>query len=424
MQRARPLTSWDAAASPPGRLPLARLVLPAFGAFLALAAAAFLASLPQAPVWDQARLLEARFEAPYYPAPPFGFTAQLFVIGLRALLPAGVPLAPALRVVAMLFWGGAAAWLARGVLERRALVALLLLLLFLSQYPFLWLSSELVAGGFLFAVLAAWAGGAPAWLLGPLLALLALCKAECLLVAVVLAACFASAAPARGQRIRLGACFAGSLGLLLLPGFALFGAGYWSNYGPGGESRAFATFGQHFAALVAPLQLAPGPDPWSQPGPYVERVFPGARSFTGVLTAPGLPYLDFVALSAARGVRRIGWLFGWAWLALPPLWWARRRGGLAPDAVERALLFSLVGCVPFVLLAYPHVRYFARYYPIFWLLLLRSSERVAALPDPALRRRALAAAGLFAALALAQSAERAAFGLAHAAALPQYWFPD
>jgi hypothetical protein len=424
MQRAWLLNLWDAASAPSRRLPLGRLALPALGAGLALAAAAVLAALPQAPIWDQARLLEARFQAPYHPAPPFGFTAQLLVIGLRALLPAGVPLAPALRVVAMLFWGGSAAWLASRVLRSRALVALLLLLLFLSQYPFLWLSSELVAGGFLFAALAAWAGGAPAWLLGALLALLALCKVECLLVAVVLAACFAASEPARGPRVRLGASFAGSLGLLLLPGFALFGAGYWSSYGSGGESRAFATFGQHFAALVAPLQLVPGPDPWSRPGPYVEHAFPGARSLSDVLAAPGLPYLDFVALSAARGARKLGWLFGWAWLALPPLWWARRRGGLAPDALERALLLSFVGCAPFVLFSYPHVRYFARYYPIFWLLLLRSAERVSELPDRALRRRALAAAGVFVALALVQSADRAAFGLAHAAALPQYWFPD
>jgi hypothetical protein len=319
----------------------------------------------------------------------------------------------------MAFWAGAATWLALALLERRSLVAALLLVLFSSQYPFLWLSSELVVGGFLCLALAAGIRGARPWQLGVLLAALALCKPDLLLVALVLLACFARARPDEARS--LAVAFAVALVLPLLPGLILFGPGYLSDYGGGG--RGFAAFGQHFAALVAPFQLGPAPDPWADPAPYVERVFPGSRSMGDVVLAPGLPYLDFVALSCARGLRRLGWLFQWAWLALPLLAWARRRQGLPLDAREKALLWSFVGCLPFVLFAYPHVRYFARYYPIFWILLLVSVERVAR-AEPAVRWRCLVPVGLVLALALAVNAERAAVGLAVAPHLTQYWFPD
>ena len=91
---------------------------------------------------------------------------------------------------------------------------------------------------------------------------------------------------------------------------------------------------------------------------------------------------------------------------------------------ERALLWSFAGCASFVLFAYPHVRYFARYYPLFWILVLMSAERVARAGEPRLRGGCLAAAGGCLLLALAVNTERAAVGLAVAPQLQQYWFPD
>jgi hypothetical protein len=226
----------------------------------------------------------------------------------------------------------------------------------------------------------------------------------------------------RGRWLLAGS-FAASLTLLLLPGLLAFGPGYLVTYGADGQGRAFATFRQHFAALVAPLQWTPGPPPWDHPDPYVQQVFPGAASLGDVLRTPGLPYLDFVALSLSRGVRKLGWIFQWGWLAVPVLAWARRRGDVALDERERALLLSFVGCVPFVLLSYPHIRYFARYYPIFWLLVLVSLQRVARLEAAAPRRGAMAAA-VAVLLALAWNAQRAAVGLAAAPHLPLYWFSD
>ena len=389
---------------------------------LVLATAAAILAWPSEAIWDQARLLEARFELPYQPSPPFGFTAQLCVIALRALLPAAVPLNEAVRIFAMAAWASSACWLGLALLARRAWVGVLLLALFSSQLPFLWLSTELFAGAFLCLALGAWVRGWPPTGVGALLALLALCKPDLVLVALMLAIAFG--AQSRSSRRPLAWGLLGTLALLLAPGLFLLGPEYLTAYGPGGRGRSFAAFAQHYAALVAPFQLAPAPDPWVQPGPYLERSFPGARSMIDVVTTPGVAYLDHIALSLARGVRKIGWLFQAAWLAVPLLVIARRERGLGLDSRERALLWSFVGCVPFVLFAYPHIRYFARYFPLFWILLLMSLERLERDDARAWRRPAVALAGVCLLLSLAVAVQRASIGLALAPGLPQYWFSD
>ena len=424
MQRARIFTAWEEAGAAARQRALADVgVAVVFAACVVVAAAAILAH-PKTPIWDQARLLEARFEVPYHPSPEFGFTSQLLVITLKAVLPAGAPLHEVLRIVAMLFWAGAATWLASLCLERRALVLAVVVLLFTSQYPFLWYSTELVAGGFLCLALAAWVRGSPPWLCGILLAGLALTKVELLLVALCLAGYWMARTGSRRDALLLGGSFAGALLLLVLPGLLLVGPDYWVSYGEGRGDKSFETFRQHFAALVAPFQIGPAPNPWTEDAPYFERVFPGANSMLDVLRTPGLPYLDFVALSAARGVRKVGWVFQWGWLALPVLGLACWRSGLRPGPREKAILLCAVGCLPFVLVSFPHIRYFARYYALFWILLGLAAERLAREGDPALRRPALLLAGGLTLLALASNAKRAALGLAAAPQLNQYWFSD
>ena len=245
---------------------------------------------------------------------------------------------------------------------------------------------------------------------------------ELLLVSGTLCAVFAW--QRRASAPGLAAGFGAALGVLLAPGLVAFGPSYLTSYTADGGGRGFVAFTQHLAALLAPFQLAPAPNPWAESQPYLERVFPGARSFSDVVLAPGFAYLDFVALSLAKGVRKVGWTFHWAWLAVPVLVFARRRAGVALDGAERALLWTAVGCVPFVIFAYPHIRYLARYVPIFWLLLLLSLEKLLALPEARRPRHALVVAGLVLLLALAENVQRASFGLALADRLDPYWFPD
>ena len=130
--------------------------------------------------------------------------------------------------------------------------------------------------------------------------------------------------------------------------------------------------------------------------------------------------------SVIGGARELPWIGPIAvMLALVVhLWFARRRGRSGLDDRERALLLSFVGCIPFVLLSYPHIRYFARYYPVFLVLLFVALERVLCLPDGPLRARCLALSGLILALALAENTMRTVVGLEQAPELPQYWFSD
>ena len=431
MQRIRLFTTGDAVTLTSSLDGVARLALPALWLVLAAAVAVVLLENPKTPVYDQARLVEARLGGPSYPAPPYGFTSQLVVIGLRPFVPVagGVELHEVLRIAAMFFWVGAAAWLGSLLLRDRIHLAVYGLLLFSSQFPFLWLSSELVTGGCLFLTLAAALSGAPVWLLGTLLALLALCKIEMLLVSLALAGWLVWKArdEGRGPAVHLLGSFAVVLAVLLAPGLVLIGWNYYFEYDDG-TSRGFATFTQHYASLVAPLQHTPGPNPWLQPEVYLQRAFPGANSMSDVVFAPGLAYLDFVALSAARGIRKIGWLFSWGWLAVPVLVWARHRAGVGLDDRERLLWVSCIGVIPMVLFAYPHIRHFARYYPLFWLLVGLGIERLQEIEpssnEKGGRRACLLAASGAVLLALMSNGQRASHGLAYVSELSTYWFPD
>jgi len=429
MQRVRLFTAGDAVSSAPSLGGVARLALPVLWLALAAAVAVVLLENPKTPVYDQSRLVDASLSGPSYPAPSYAFTSQLVVIGLRPFVPDSVELHEVLRIAAMLFWVGAAAWLGSLLLRDPIHFAVYGLLLFSSQFPFLWLSSELVTGGFLFLTLAAGLSGAPVWLLGSLLALLALCKIEMLLVSVALVGWLVWKArdEGRGPAVLLLASFAVVLAVLLAPGLVLIGWNYYFGY-DGGTSRGFATFIQHYASLVAPLQHTPGPNPWLQPEVYFQRTFPGANSMSDVVFAPGLAYLDFVALSVARGIRKIGWLFSWGWLAVPVLVWARRRAGVGLDDRERLLWVSFVGVIPMVLFAYPHIRYFARYYPIFWLLIGLGIERLQqtepSSDEQGERRACLVAASGAVLLALMLNGQRVSHGLAYVSVLSSYWFPD
>ena len=396
--------------------------LPGVTLLLVAGCGALIASHPNTPMWDQAQLLEASFQGPHVPSPPFGFTSQLLVCLLRPFASDAASLHVLLRFTAMALWVGSAVWLATALLVHRGLQAALLLALFTSQYPFLWLSTELIAGGLLCLVIGAWIRAAPAWLTGALLALFALAKPDLLLVAVTLFGVFAWQRRESARGLALG-CAATGL-VLLLPGLVAFGPDYLTAYGADAGGRAFGSFSQHLAALLAPLQLGPAPNPWAEPHPYVQRLFPEAKTLSEVVFAPGLPYLDFLGLSLAMGVRKVAYVFHWAWLAVPLLILLRRRAGLAWDANERVLLATAIGVAPFVLLAYPHIRYFARYFPLFWLALLLSVEKLLALGEARRPKAGLIAVAVIALLALAEGVERASLGLALAHRLDPYWFPD
>jgi hypothetical protein len=135
-------------------------------------------------------------------------------------------------------------------------------------------------------------------------------------------------------------------------------------------------------------------------------------------------YLEFVVLGALRGAVKAVYFFNWTLLAVPCLLWARRRSGVALDDRERSLLLCFVGLVPVLLITYPHIRYLARFWPVFLLLTLGSLERLASADPAGWRRPAVAAAAAFLAFGGLTLGGRALYNLGHVAAFENYWFPD
>lgn len=404
---------------------LRRASVPLLVSALLLAASWVILANPREPVWDQLALLEARFQAPHYPSPARGFTSELIVAIYRAAWAGGGAAQNAgLRVIAMVLYILSAALLARALLGRRALIAFFLCLLFTSQYPFLWLSSELFTGAFLMMAITAWTVGASPWLVGGLLALLGLCKPDVIILSVALLAYWAHRRSSREEVVALVVSFSLSLAVLLLPGWLAAGWDYFLTYG-GTGGRSFASFSQHYAALMAPLQIAGAPpNPWTETAAYMQRHFPDARNMSDVVFGHFPRYVEFVALSAVRGLFRAGYVVNYAALAVPCLAWGWRRGRFSLTDREKTLYLSFIGLAPFVLFSYPHIRYLARYYPLFLLLVLTALERVLTIEDRALRRPVLLTAGLCLGVSFFENLRRLSAGLAHVAELGQYWFPD
>ena len=401
-----------------------RIAIPGLVALLLIAAGAFVWAHPMEPVWDQRALLASSFEGPIVPSPARGFTSQLVVALQQIVSPWSEQQNEQVKLVAMLLYVLSATLLASALLERRALVALIPLFLFSSQYPFLWLSSELFVGAFLCFALTAWVHQRLR-LAGVLLALLALCKPDLILVAGALGIYWALHSPDRRGALELGGAFAGSLGLLLLPGLALHGFDYFHDYNQRAGGRSFTSFSQHYAALIAPLQvLGSPPNPWEHSGVYVDHIFPGAETMLDVIRR-GLPhYVEFVALSCVRGAFRALYVLNYAVLALPLLIWGWYRGGFRFTPAEKSLGLAFIGLLPLVLLAFPHVRYYARFYPLFLILVFVVIERLWTLEDRALRNRCLGVAGLCLATSLLANTGRLLQSIVRIDGLSQYWFPD
>ena len=401
-----------------------RVAVPALVVLLLVAGGIFTWAHPMDPVWDQKALLASSFGGEIVPSPARGFTSQLVVALQRVLSPWSGQQNEQVKLLAMLLYVAGATLLGASLLQRRALVALVPLFLFSSQYPFLWLSSELFVGAFLCFALTAWIRGRVR-IAGVLLALLALCKPDLILVAAALGIYWAARSPSRRAALELGGAFALSLVVLLLPGLVLQGFDYFHDYNQRAGGRSFTSFSQHYAALIAPLQvLGQPPNPWSHSGLYTERIFPGAQTMFDVISRGFPHYVEFVALSCVRGAFRAIYVLNYALLALPLVIWGWCRGGFRFSPAEKSLGIAFVGLLPLVLLAFPHVRYFARFYPLVLILLFVALERLWTLEDRALRSRCLGVAGLCLATSLLTNTGRLLQSVVRIDGLEQYWFPD
>jgi hypothetical protein len=416
--------SVDAVAGlPNGPAAIRLLAILLLGALL-IASARVILEYPKPPQYDQSHLLAARFDADRMPSPAKGLTSELIVATIRLAVPAPQEaLNASVRLIAMLLYTVSATLMASALLRRKEFVAAFIALLFASQFPFLWISTELFTGAFLFLAILAWSKRAAPWLIGALLACFGLCKPDAIFAATVLLGYWAWRSATLREALLLVSGFAGGLGALLLPGLLLHGMAYFETWHQSG-GRGFAAFREHFYWTLQHFQIQP--DPSADSFVYLQRFFGGADSLWGVWTHPQgwFVYLEFVALSIVRGVVKTGYLASYSLLALPVIAWAWHREGARLGARGRSLLLCFVGVAPLVLLVYPHMRYMARFYPIYLLIVLGAAERLGTSTRLSVRAPAIAATGLFLGLTLITHARRAFVNLTNIAYHDAYWFPD
>jgi hypothetical protein len=417
------ISSSTAAGLPSGAEAIRLLTILLLGILL-IASARIILENPRPPVFDQSHLLDARFDAGHMPSPAKGLTSELVVAMVQRVVPeARDALNASVRFVAMLLYTLSATLLASALLRRVELVAAFVVLLFASQYPFLWISSELFTASFLFLAIFAWTKRAAPWLVGALLACFALAKPDAILIATVLLGYWAWRSESPRQALVLATGFAGGLGALLAPGLLIHGLGYFETWSESG-GRSFSAFREHFTWTLQHFQIRP--DPSADSYVYLQTFFGDADSLWEIVTHPKgwFVYLEFVALAVARGVVKTGYLASYSLLAVPVLVWSWHRSGLSLGPRGRSLLLCFVGVLPLVLFVYPHMRYMARFYPLYLLVLLGAAERLGSCRRASVRTPAIAATGLFLGLTLLTHARRVRINLANVAYHESYWFPD
>jgi hypothetical protein len=339
--------------------------------FLLLVSAIIITGYTKPIIYDQAT---AKYKLDYYPAISYGIVPHL-AIGVynKVIQPSEAAQNIHIKILAMLLFMTAAFVLARSVLQNNRLTALFLLFLVLSRYPFLWLSTELIIAAALFLAIWVMIKGFHPLIVSLTFVLMAFSKPEMALVAVVFLVYYGIRLKKSGTpvRILIIGFFAFSL-LLVAPGIIGQGTDYFS-----GENRSYFSFGQHYAALVAKHQVSKSvPDPWEEYYRYLEADFPGTANMLDVWFKYPLKYFDFVMLSIGHGLVKCVQLFHMLWILLVmiPVFYIRKRIKLLP--AEKMILLSLIGCIPFILFAFPHIRYLARYYPLVIILTLMFLKRL------------------------------------------------
>jgi hypothetical protein len=416
--------SGDAVAGLPNGPEAIRLLAILLLGTLPIASARVIVEYPRPPQYDQSHLLAARFDADRTPSPAKCLTSELVVATIRLAVSAPQEaLNASVRVIAMLLYSVSATLMACALLRRTELVVAFTALLFASQFPFLWISSELFTGAFLFLAIFAWSQRAAPWLVGALLACFGLCTPDAIFAAAVLLGYWGWRSATLREALLLVSGFAGGLGALLLPGLLLHGMAYFEIWNQSG-GRGFSAFRGHFHWTLQHFQIQP--DPSADSFLYLQKFFGDAGSLWGVWTHPQgwFVYLEFVALAIVRGVVKTGYLASYSLLALPILALAWHREGARLGARGRSLLLCFVGVAPLVLLVYPHMRYMARFYPIYLLIVLGAAERLGSSALLSVHAPAIAATGLFLGLTLIAHSRRVFINLANIAYHDSYWFPD
>lgn len=313
---------------------------------------------PSVLYWDQS-YLQYTFQDPY-PIPEQGFP-QFWIAGMiqsGGRLP-DIQLNTAIRMLAAALYllsAGLLGWSIRGKGGLPGF-SLWMFLIFTSGMQFLWLSSELLAGAFLMLFLWGLTKAYPVEVEILFLVLLGLTKPDLFFVALLVCAylSFHGKGKLRTKLLRLDLFLALSA-LAWLPGLIQNGLGYIQ-----ADGRSLNSLGQHYAALISPLQVTQGlPDPWANYGLYVAPTWGTANSLFSLILSNPARYMDFLFLSMATSLRRLAQGLLLFYLPLAVLVFHHWR-----DREKKVfVLLFLCNLVPIFMLAFYHVRYGARFLPL------------------------------------------------------------
>lgn len=313
---------------------------------------------PSAMYWDQG-FLNYTFQDPY---PIFEQGIPQFLIAGFVQIPgrlAEVPLNTILRSIAATFYLLSAGLLGWAVKGKGGFLNffIFMLLIFTSGIQFLWLSSEPLAGAFLMLFFWGLLKNFPFGIEILFLVLFGLTKPDLFFVAILVSGCMSFMV--KGQFRKKILCqylFFSLILLALLPGLVQNGLGYLH-----ADGRSLNSLGQHYAALIYPLQVTQGlPDAWQYYGIYVKPTWGMADGTAALILTNPARYMDFLFLSMATSLRRLsqGLLLFYLPLAIIVYknWQDRNK--------KIIVLMVLTNLIPIFMLAFYHVRYNARFLPL------------------------------------------------------------
>jgi hypothetical protein len=238
----------------------------------------------------------------------------------------------------------------------------LIVIMFLSGFPFLWLSTELLAGTFLFLSLWSIMESRPLLLTSFFIALYSFAKPDLIISGAVLGLyiVFTQIGSVK-QKFRWGLVVAGMIILFLLPIVLRSGiSAIWH------DNRSFVSFSQHYASLASRHQIGAAPEPWTHFDEYIQASFGDVQSVKQIILREPAKYVDFLFLSMSQSLQNMfatGFLFTLLF-SIFVLWRDRERfQGLI-------LLVFGVSLFTITLFAYMHIRYQARFFPIMLALAL------------------------------------------------------
>lgn len=333
---------------------------------------------PREIMYDQG-FIKYIFSFSGYPSIEAGVMSNL-IVGLynKFILCSSENINTHIRILAMVMYYVAAFMLGKKAIKNQFLLLTYILFIFTSQYQFLWLSSELFVGALLFFAVYAIINSWNVLLVSLLLVLLGFTKPDVIFLSfVMLIYCFCILST-RKEKIMLVASYMLFLLLLIMPGVINKGLGYVQIGG-----RSFVSFGQHYSALVYGHQLIrPVPEPWNNWNQYMSSIFPEANTLADVINMYTKKYVDFVMLSIGQGMKNLFILLKYLFIFLPLIFIYHihkmicLKRFMPLKRIEQIILLTLFGFIPFFLFSYPHIRYLARYYPLFIIFILVFIERL------------------------------------------------